>query len=164
LSSPPVVVAGIDPGSRKTGYAFLEVSERKIIVKKYGVIKTEKFPDIADKILCIHQNLSNILKEFVYVEAALEDIFFQRNIHSAFILGTIRGAIILTLKLHGARVFSYPPAVVKKTVCAYGNAGKEQVLKNIKMLLGLENSTIPIDASDALAVALTHSRTLCFNR
>ena len=155
--APSLRITGIDPGSIKTGYAFLEVSGRDIQPLSFGVISTSRFKELPDKIAHIHRKLDELFDTFKPVEAAVEDIFHHKNALSAFKLGQTRGAILLTLALRDIRVFSYPPAVVKKTIAAHGAAEKRQVRGMVCAILRIDKPP-PIDAADALAVAITHSR------
>jgi crossover junction endodeoxyribonuclease RuvC len=157
----PLIIAGIDPGSLKTGYAFLEMSGAKIRPAGCGVISTSKYKNLPEKILCIHENLRRLLEEYRPKEGAVEDIFHHRNVRSAFILGQARGAVLLTLAMCGVEVYSYPPAVIKKAVADYGRADKQQILQMVKAVLGLREA-VSVDASDALAIALTHSRSALY--
>ncbi|MFH1435284.1 MAG: crossover junction endodeoxyribonuclease RuvC [Pseudomonadota bacterium] len=152
-------VAGIDPGSNKTGYAFIEVSGRVLQPLSFGVISTSRFKELPDKIAHIHLKLGELLDTFKPEEAAVEDIFHHKNAVSAFKLGQARGAVLLTLALRNIKVFSLPPAVVKKSIAAHGAADKRQVRSMVCAVLRLDKPP-PIDASDALAVAVTHARTL----
>jgi len=161
--STPFLIAGIDPGSRKTGYAFLEIAGNSITPHAYGVINAAKYKDHCDRYTCIHRELGTLLDRFRPGEAAVEDIFHHKNARSAFLLGQARGAILLTLALTGVKVFSYPPAVIKKAVTTYGRADKKQVCDMVKAILGL-SKTPRTDAADALAIALTHAQTIRYRR
>jgi len=152
-----VLVAGIDPGSHRTGYALLDVAPGRVAPVAFGVIAPRGKDDLAARILVIHEKLRAIVEERRPQEAALEDIFHHKNALAAFKLGQARGAIVLTLALAGVPVFSYPPALVKKCVAAYGAAGKEQVGAMVRALLGIREE-VPADATDALALAITHAR------
>jgi crossover junction endodeoxyribonuclease RuvC len=164
LSCPsPLIIAGIDPGSLKTGYAFLEMSGSAIRPAGFGVISTAKYKSQPDKYLCIHESLKELLEKFHPAEGAVEDIFHHKNVRSAFILGQARGVALLTLAMCSVEVYSYPPALIKKAVAAYGRADKQQVQHMVKAVLGLREP-VPVDASDALAVALTHAQSALYRR
>lgn len=158
-SRSPLIIAGIDPGSQKTGYAFLEVRSRDIIPVSYGVVRASKHKNPAERLVHIYEELEAVIERFSPHQAAVEDIFHHKNARSAFMLGQARGVAILALARRGVEVFSYPPAVIKKSVTAYGRADKTQVCLMVRAILNL--SKMPqADEGDALAVALTHAQTV----
>jgi crossover junction endodeoxyribonuclease RuvC len=159
----PLVIAGIDPGSSKTGYAFLGLEGGAVRAIAYGVIRAPRSGTPADRFLHIHRELLALTLKHRPREAAVEDIFHHKNVRSAFMLGQARGVAMLTLALGEVEIFSYPPAVIKKSVTAYGRADKLQVSQMVKAILGLTRPP-PADAADALAVALTHAQTVRFRR
>ncbi len=158
-SRSPLVIAGIDPGSRKTGYAFLEVRGREIAPLSYGVIRAAKCENPAGRFVHIYDELEALIGRFAPRQAAVEDIFHHKNARSAFMLGQARGVAILAMARRGVEVFSYAPALIKKSVTAYGRADKAQVCLMVRAILNL-TTTPQADAGDALAVALTHAQTL----
>jgi crossover junction endodeoxyribonuclease RuvC len=90
---------------------------------------------------------------------AVEDVFAHQNVRSALALAQARGMVLAVVGLAGLRVASYAPALVKKSVCGSGRADKQQVARMVQGLIGLR-SLPRADATDALAVAITHGRTL----
>ena len=99
--------------------------------------------------------MGNLLDEFQPNEAAIEAIFYGRNIKAAFSLGQARGVEILALTIRNIPIFEYSPRKVKQAVVGNGNASKQQVQYMVKKLLHLTN--IPSnDSADALAIALAH--------
>jgi len=159
----PLVIAGIDPGSSKTGYAFLGLEGGDVRTIAYGVIHAPWSGAPAERFLHIHRELLELVTRLRPSEAAIEDIFHHKNVRSAFMLGQARGVAMLTLALREVEIFSYPPAVIKKSVTAYGRADKLQVSQMVKVILGLPQPP-PADAADALAVALTHVQTVRYRR
>jgi crossover junction endodeoxyribonuclease RuvC len=155
----PLLIAGIDPGSQKTGYAFLEVRGRDIRPLSYGVIRASKYRNPAERYVHIYEELESLIDRFSPSQAAVEDIFHHKNARSAFVLGQARGVALLALARRGVEVFSYAPAVIKRSVTAYGRADKTQVCLMVRAILNL-TKTPQADAGDALAVALTHAQTL----
>jgi crossover junction endodeoxyribonuclease RuvC len=91
--------------------------------------------------------------------AAVEKLFFQRNVSTALAVGQARGVAMLSLHRAGLEVFEYTPNEVKQAVTGYGSAGKRQVQDMVRALLGLESIPRPDDAADALAIAITHLNT-----
>ena len=88
--------------------------------------------------------------------AAVEKLFFQRNVKTALSVGQARGVILLSLTLANKRIFEYNPMDIKQAVAGYGRADKRQVQQMVKVLLGMDHIPEPDDAADALAVAICH--------
>ncbi len=88
---------------------------------------------------------------------AVEDLYFGRNVHSAFAVGQARGVVLLSAGMAGVPCFSYTPQAVKQAVCGSGRADKEQVQRMVKAILSLRETPTPHHAADALAVAICHA-------
>lgn len=151
-----IIIAGIDPGSIKTGVSIVEVSRRQISIIYHGTIKTPQRHPFPERLLAMHEKLKDFLVKFKPVEAGIEDIFYHKNARTAFKLGQARGVILLTLASENVKIFSYPPAEIKKAVATYGAAGKLQIRKMIRQIYCL-NYLPSSDEADALAVAYTHA-------
>jgi crossover junction endodeoxyribonuclease RuvC len=95
--------------------------------------------------------------------SAVEKLFFQKNVKTAFSVGQARGVILLALSKYKIPISEYTPNEVKQTVCGYGNAGKKQVQRMVQTLLNLDALPTPDDAADALAVAICHVNHQSFN-
>ncbi len=149
-------VLGLDPGSRKVGYAVLERLDRgRFRYLECGTILAPPKDPVEHRLLELAVGLREVISELAPTEAALEDVFSHRNARSALVLGQARGATLLVLAEAGLAVTSYPPATVKKTVCGNGRAAKEQVQQMVASLTGLHSAPAE-DAADALAVAICH--------
>jgi crossover junction endodeoxyribonuclease RuvC len=149
-------VFGIDPGSERTGYGCLDTdgSRHRLIV--CGAVVTPPRAAFPEKLLAIHQALRRLLAEHRPDCVAVENVFYAKNVRSALKLGHARGVALLAAVEGGYPVFEYTPAEIKRTVVGYGRAEKPQVGEMIRLLLGLEAAPSPLDASDALAVAVCH--------
>jgi crossover junction endodeoxyribonuclease RuvC len=99
-----------------------------------------------------------VIAELAPTVVAVEDVFLHQNPRSALALAQARGMVLAVVGLAGLSVASYPPASVKKAVSGSGRADKGQVARMVQMLIGLR-SLPRADATDALAVAITHGRT-----
>ena len=88
--------------------------------------------------------------------APVPSVFFAKNAKSALVLGHIRGAVLVACRKRGMTFNEYPPKVVKQSVTGDGAASKEQVARMVFAQLGIEGGDLPLDASDALAIAWTH--------
>ena len=152
-------ILGIDPGSRNCGYAILETKNGKNFLIEAGLIKI-KPSTLQYQITELCEGLDLIFKAHKFDEVAIEDIFFAYNPKSVLKLAQFRGALSLKiLQIHGA-FNEYTPLQVKKAVTGKAKATKEQVAFMVKRLLGLSKDIKPLDITDAIAVALTHSANL----
>lgn len=156
-----MLVLGIDPGIEITGFAIIDVSngERKLL--ECGVIRTSKDLSLPERLTVIHEDLNSIITQYPDIAVAgVEQLFFAKNVTTAFAVGQARGVILFTLAQLGITIESVLPAHVKMAVVGHGNAKKHEVQKMIQLLFGLAEPPQPDDAADAVAVAIaTHART-----
>ena len=149
-------VLGLDPGSQVVGYAVVDLQDRgRFVYRECGAIVAGRGKPIEERLVVIATELRAIIGEFGPTEAAVEDVFLQRNARSALVLGQARGVALLVAAEHGLSISSYPPATVKKMVCGHGRAAKEQVQRMVTALARLTRPPAE-DAADALAVAICH--------
>ncbi len=152
-----MIILGIDPGSYTTGYAFLEKDEKgPIRVLEYGTVSASRkdaFEDRLVKIVCDLESLVELYKPAVF---SMESAFFAKNVHSAMILGHVRGAILVMCHRRGMEFFEYSPRSVKQVVTGDGAASKEKVAYMVTARLEIEKENVKLDATDALAIACTH--------
>jgi len=152
-----MVVIGLDPGSAITGYGILnEREDQTLSVIAYGVLRTSADASAAERLQALYDQIKQILVLQRPDQAAVENLFFQRNVRTAFSVGQARGVLLLALAQAGISVAEYNPLDVKLAVAGYGKADKNQVQQMVKMLLGLKEIPRPDDAADALAVAICH--------
>lgn len=152
-----MIILGIDPGSITTGYAFLKAEDGKVSVLEYGVFHAKATLPVEDRLLHIVTELEERMDHYRPDALAMEGVFFAKNAKSALVLGHIRGAILVACRKRGMSFCEYPPKVVKQAVTGDGSASKEQVANMVFARLGIEASELPLDASDALAIAWTHA-------
>jgi len=151
---------GIDPGTATTGYGLVRLEQDGgLLAVKYGVITTPKNTPPADRLVMLYDQMQELLHEHKPDTAAVEKLFFQRNITTAIAVGQARGVMLLSLAQAGLEVFEYTPNEIKQAVAGYGSAGKRQMQEMVRVLLALESIPKPDDAADALAVAITHLNT-----
>lgn len=151
-----MLVVGIDPGTATTGYGLVAETESGITVVDYGVILTPagKRPEL--RLMQLSEKLNEILLLHQPQSAAVEKLFFQRNVSSAISVGQARGVVLLVLAQHSVAVGEYTPMEIKQAVTGYGGADKMQVQLMVKALLSLPEVPHPDDAADALAIAICH--------
>jgi crossover junction endodeoxyribonuclease RuvC len=155
-----MLAIGIDPGTATTGYGLVRVDpDGSLLAVEYGVITTPKNTPAAERLVMLYDQLGDILRGHKPETAAVEKLFFQKNVTTAISVGQARGVIMLALAQAGLEVFEYTPNEIKQAVVGYGSAGKRQVQEMVRVLLALDDIPRPDDAADALAVAITHVNT-----
>jgi crossover junction endodeoxyribonuclease RuvC len=148
---------GIDPGIATTGYGLVrQLEDGSLQSEETGVITTTPDNTAPDRLVTLYQGLQSLLLAHKPDTAAVEKLFFQRNVSTAIAVGQARGVVLLALAQSGIEVFEYTPNEVKQAVAGYGSADKRQVQEMVRVLLNLEDIPKPDDAADALAVAITH--------
>ena len=149
-----MIIIGIDPGSHVCGYGILQLENNRIVAAGCDVIKVNPNLDLAERLAVIYSEIDQIIDEYKPDIAAVETIFYGKNIKSAFTLGHARGAILLALAQRKIKIVEYSPREVKKSVVGNGNASKEQVEYMVKKILKIDIKPETQDATDALANAL----------
>ena len=149
-----MIVLGIDPGSRITGYGVLDVSLAQPRYIASGCIRIRN-DDLAQKLAQVYAGVAELIAMYRPAEFAIEQVFMSRNADSALKLGQARGTAIVCAANHGLPVYEYGPKQVKQAVTGTGGADKQQVQHMVTAVLGLSD-TPQVDAADALAIALTH--------
>ncbi len=155
-----MLALGLDPGTATTGYGLVRLApDGELLAVKHGVISTPQDTPAAERLVMLYEQLQELLREHRPETAAVEKLFFQRNVTTAIAVGQARGVLLLSLAQAGLDVFEYTPNEIKQAVAGYGSAGKRQVQEMVRVLLGLDAIPRPDDAADALAVAITHLNT-----
>ena len=151
---------GIDPGTAITGYGLVRIERGgELVAVKYGVILTPKDANPPVRLEMIYDGMNDLLKEYTPDVAAVEKLFFARNVTTGIAVGQARGVVMLALQKAGLEIFEYTPKEIKNAVSGYGGADKRQVQEMVRALLQLDSIPKPDDAADALAVAITHLST-----
>jgi crossover junction endodeoxyribonuclease RuvC len=151
---------GIDPGTATTGYGLVRLEQDgSLVAVKYGVILTPKEASAPARLEMLYNDLSNLLKEYQPDTAAVEKLFFSRNVTTAIAVGQARGVVMLCMQQAGIEPFEYTPNEIKQAVAGYGGAQKKQIQEMVRALLQLDSIPKPDDAADALAIAITHLNT-----
>ena len=149
-------ILGLDPGTATTGYGLIDAVEGDLQVVTYGVIVTTPDDNPAQRLQIIFRELNALLAEYQPDAAAVEQVFFGRNITTAISVGQARGVLLLSLADADLPIGEYSPPKVKEAVTGYGKADKAQVQMMVRNMLQLEETPRPDDAADALAVAIAH--------
>ncbi len=159
-----MLILGIDPGSGSTGYGVIDSRAGRLRVLSRGAISPPADLPFLSRLPYIAAGIESLIRSVAPEGAAIEDVFHARNSRVALQLGHVRGAALLPLLQARVPVFEYSPRLVKKAVTGSGAAEKEQVRRMVRLLLGLGESPLGLDASDALAVAICHAHSVPYHR
>lgn len=151
-----MIVLGIDPGIAAMGYGVIKTEKGKYKVLGYGCIKTTPKTPYPQRLRIIYQKLNEIIQCYSPDVVAMEQLFFARNARTAISVGQSQGVVFLAAADASLEVVKCPPLQIKKILTGEGRAEKKKVQKKVRKLLKLKKIPRPIDASDALAVALSH--------
>ena len=151
-------ILGIDPGVATIGFGLVEADRTGARLLQYGVITTPPGIPLSSRLCQISRDMVQLLDQFRPEEAAVEELFFSKNITTGIAVAHGRGVILLEVERSGVPVFEYTPMQVKQAVAGYGGADKRQVMLMTQRLLKLKAIPRPDDAADALAIAICHAR------
>ncbi|HKP72520.1 MAG TPA: crossover junction endodeoxyribonuclease RuvC [Pyrinomonadaceae bacterium] len=149
-------VLGIDPGSETTGWGVVEGDARRYRLVEFGTVRATPRERFAARLLKISDGVEGLLERFRPDVCAVEEAFFAVNVKTALKLGQVRGVILVAAERAGVEIAEYAPRLIKQTVVGYGAAEKQQVQEMVRVLLSMGSIPQPHDASDALAIAITH--------
>ena len=149
-------ILGVDPGTIVTGFGVLEKNGSGYKVLDFGCVKLSSRDGFPKRLKKIYDELSDVIKRHRPDEFAIEDLFYAENAKVALKMGHARGVAILAAANHQIPTAEYSPREVKMAVVGNGGASKQQIQKMIQHLFKLREPPEPIDASDALAVAICH--------
>ena len=150
-------ILGIDPGIGRKGWGVIESLKSNVKIQNCGCIETSSKKVVQDRLKEIHEQVLKLIQKYKPDVLAIEELFFNTNAKTAFVVGQARGAIILAGSKNNLACFSYTPLQVKIAVSGYGRAEKSQVGQMVKIILALKEIPKPDDTTDALAVAITHA-------
>lgn len=152
------IIMGIDPGTRVMGYGVLGITGHKPEVVVLGVIKLDRFESHYMRLHRIYERIGSLAAQYLPDEVALEAPFFGKNVQSMLKLGRAQGVAMAACLARDIPIAEYAPRLIKMAVTGNGQASKEQVANMLRHLLHMTDEQMPtlLDATDALAVALTH--------
>ena len=154
-----IKILGIDPGTNITGYGLITLSSSKLKYLHHSIVKTGLKNKYTTKLSKINLETERIIREFEPNHVAIESVFFSVNAATAIKLGQSRGAAVCACSRANLEIFEYSPRRVKMLVTESGASDKEVVRNQVKKILKIRDN-LEIDASDALAVAISHGKSI----
>ena len=153
-------ILGIDPGIATVGFGVIEAQRGMQKYVTCGVISTPAHTSLSSRLDQIYSDLESLFDAFKPDAVAVEELFFNTNITTGIAVAHGRGVILLAAYRNGIPVYEYTPLQVKQSVVGYGRAEKRQVIDMVQRILHMSASAKPDDASDALAMAICHARSV----
>jgi len=147
-------ILGIDPGLARTGYGVVRGAGHNIRLVTYGCIETDATTDKNNRLAKIYSEMNQLLTEHQPDLVAIEELFFAKNVTTAFRVGEARGVILLAVEQHGRPFQSFTPQFIKQSLTTSGRADKKQMQQMVKMIFKLKTVPEPDDAADAIACAV----------
>ena len=149
-----MLILGLDPGSRHTGFGLLRQQGRALEVVDFGRFSVKATAPLSERLGALTSDLEELVGTLRPAVVAIESTFLGLNPKSLVVLSQARGALLSVVGRRQIEVFEYSPAEVKNAVTGSGRADKQQVSDMVRVLLGLPKERLPTDATDALAVAI----------
>lgn len=149
-------ILGIDPGTQVMGYGVVEEERGELRPVGKGTIAPRG--ELPERLECIYNGLQEVIRTFSPDAVVMESPFYAKNVLSTLKLGQVQGVVVLAANHASLSSCSYTPLEIKAALVGYGRATKAQVREMVKRLLRIDGA-LPLDASDALAVAICHIHT-----
>ena len=150
------IILGIDPGTTVLGFALLDATSNKGSLLEMGTFRLSKIKEHANKLKAIFEKSLQLIEIHQPQILSIEAPFYGKNPQSMLKLGRAQGVVIAAAMYKGLEVFEYSPRKIKQSITGNGNASKEQVSAMLQSMNLLEEKKYPLDATDALAVAICH--------
>ncbi len=149
-------VLGIDPGLSRCGYGLVAQEAAGTRAVAVGVLRTDPARPTPDRLAELQADVRALLAEHRPQVVAVERVLFQVNVRSAIAVAQAAGLAMAEAVAAGCEVVEYSPNQVKQAVAGVGGASKDQMERMVQTLLGIARPLRPVDAADAVAIALCH--------
>ena len=153
-------ILGVDTALRTTGWGIIDIQGGRMRAVDCGVIKNSAKVKVSECLRCLAGGIRELAQLYKPDVAILEGAFFFKNVRTALMLGSARGAVMSVLAEADVTMYEYAPRRVKQSVCGFGNASKEQVALIVSQLLNIKTDQFALDSTDALAMAICHAQDL----
>jgi crossover junction endodeoxyribonuclease RuvC len=150
---------GIDPGTAIMGWGVVDERGGELSLVDVGALTTPAGMPQPQRLQILYDGLRELIARLRPETAAIEELFFGKNVNTALTVGQARGVALLALQQAGLPISEYKPTAVKQAVAGYGGADKKQMQEMVRLTLGLAAAPRPDDAADALAIAICHAYT-----
>ncbi|MCL2640788.1 MAG: crossover junction endodeoxyribonuclease RuvC [Phycisphaerales bacterium] len=151
-----MLILGIDPGLRVTGYGAVAVEHGKPRMVEAGVLRMKSKGDMAERVRELHEGMAGLIAEVQPDRVAVEQLYAHyKHPRTAILMGHARGVILLAAAQRDVPVTSLASTMVKRTITGNGHASKGQVQRAVAMLCKLAKPPEPPDVADAIAIAWT---------
>lgn len=152
-----MIILGIDPGSRKAGYALIDVQGKKISYVASGVLKYDHVDEFLERLGMIYKTCDELMDRYQPDEVSVEALIYVKSVDALSKLAQARGAMIAAFsRTRLGKIYEYAPNAVKSSVTGHGHADKEAIDKAMTMMFG-KLTFKTSDESDALAIAVCHA-------
>lgn len=152
-----MIILGIDPGSRKAGYALIDVQGKKISYIASGVLKYDHVDEFLERLGMIYQTCDELINRYQPDEVSVEALIYVKSVDALSKLAQARGAMIAAFsRTKLGKIYEYAPNAVKSSVTGHGHADKDAINKAMTMMFG-KLTFKTSDESDALAIAVCHA-------
>ncbi|MFV9503090.1 MAG: crossover junction endodeoxyribonuclease RuvC [Oscillochloridaceae bacterium umkhey_bin13] len=148
---------GIDPGTATMGWGVVESQNGSLQFVAAGALTTSARLPQPERLRLLYDGLRDLIVRYQPSTAAIEELFFGKNVNTALTVGQARGVALLALVQAGLSIHEYKPTVVKQAVAGYGGADKRQMQEMVRVTLSLDAAPRPDDAADAVAIAICHA-------
>jgi crossover junction endodeoxyribonuclease RuvC len=160
-----MLILGLDHGTARTGYGLVrEQPDGSLDAVAYGVFTTSPDSPTATRLLHLYNQLRGVIQKHQPDQAAVEELFFGKNVTTGIKVAQARGVLLLALAQANLPIYEYKPKTAKVTITGFGDADKHQMQEMIRQMLDLETIPKPDDAADGLAIAITHLQSTRFER
>jgi crossover junction endodeoxyribonuclease RuvC len=149
---------GLDPGYGRLGWGLVEQKGFALAAQAFGAFETPASSPYAARLAAVYAFVRSLCERHRPDEAAVEQLFFSKNVKTAILVAQARGVLLLALEQAGVKVLEVSPQEVKTSLTGSGAAGKAQVQAMVQRLLGLKAKPKPDDAADALGLAMAGLR------
>jgi crossover junction endodeoxyribonuclease RuvC len=157
-------IIGIDPGLANSGWGIVDASSNKMKYIAHGCIETKAGCPRAERLFLIYTAIREVVREYSPQEAAIETLYFAKNVTSAITVAEARGVLSVAMAEAGIFVREFTPLEIKQAVVGGGRAEKKQVQEMVRLILGLQEIPKPDHAADALAAAVCAANTVIIGR
>ena len=152
-----MIILGIDPGLRTTGWGVIDDRHGKLRFIECGIVTSSPSAELSDRLHQLFVAIRTIVLKHHPDECAVEETIVNKKMRTSLHLAHARAAVICAVRdVSVAPISEYSPTQIERFVQGDGSAEKDAVLRAVSLILG--NPTIAkLDASDALAAAITHA-------